>query len=52
MDIIILFVLLAVAFFMLLDASRLLVLSTWFVAAVLIAGLFLQHATSTLNLSF
>ena len=52
MDIIILLVLLAAAAFMLLDAGRPLVLSTWFAAAVLICGLFLYHTTSTLNLSF
>lgn len=52
MDIIILFLLLATAGLMLLDAPRRYILTSWLVTAVLIAGLYKLHATSTLNLSF
>lgn len=52
MDIIILLVLLLTAGLMLARAPRNAVLAAWLVSACLIAGLFNQHATSILPLSF
>lgn len=52
MDIIILFLLLVTGGLMLLNAPRSYILASWLVTAILIAGLFKLHATSTLNLSF
>jgi type IV secretory pathway TrbD component len=52
MDIIILFLLVVTGGLMLRGASRGLIIASWFLTAVLIAGLFNHHVTSGLNLSF
>lgn len=52
MDIIILFLLVATGALMLCGASTRLILSSWFLTAVLMAGLFKFHVTSALGLSF
>jgi type IV secretory pathway TrbD component len=52
MDIIILFLLVVTGGLMLRGAPRGLILTSWFITAVLILALFKHHATSALNLSF
>lgn len=52
MDIIILFLLVVTGGLMLRDAPRRYILASWFLTAILIAGLFKHHVTSALGLSF
>ena len=52
MDIVILFLLLATGALMHLGAPRRIILASWIVSAILIAGLFKYHVTSALGLSF
>ena len=52
MDIIIMLLLTLVAGLMLGGASRRVIIPTWFLTALLIAGLFKHHVTSALGLSF
>lgn len=52
MDILILLLLLVTACLILLGISQRVILAFWLVTAALTIGLFQQHATSTLGLSF
>lgn len=52
MDIIILLLMLLTGGLMLFDASHRVTLACWIVTALLIAGLFNYHVSSSLNLSF